>query len=288
MEYLLKIGNRLVSKLGLTVLALAIVAVVFATVAGPVAGGPRRAPVQGPGLPSHRDVRHARDPALLRFSRRLHSRRDRAALRAARLPPGRLQDHRVLQLHSADLGAGGGEPRPRRDPRLRLHGRDDGAQRHRQRPALLRAGAVETRARGACARRHDHGHDPRGDDRNHRRVRHDDDGACPAHDDQAGLQPWACVRHDSGLRHAGHPHSAQHHADHHGRPALGLGRQPVHGGAGSRADPGGLLSAVRGRHFLDQAGDGAPACARIAHDPEGGDGPAPLTQLPAAGVPDRD
>jgi tripartite ATP-independent transporter DctM subunit len=34
MEYLLKIGNRLVSKLGLTVLALAIVAVLFATVAG--------------------------------------------------------------------------------------------------------------------------------------------------------------------------------------------------------------------------------------------------------------
>ncbi|MGB8434228.1 MAG: TRAP transporter large permease subunit [Burkholderiales bacterium] len=34
MEYLLKIGNRLISKLGLTVLALAIVAVLFATVAG--------------------------------------------------------------------------------------------------------------------------------------------------------------------------------------------------------------------------------------------------------------
>jgi tripartite ATP-independent transporter DctM subunit len=34
MEYLLKIGNRLVSKLGLTVLALAIIAVVFATLAG--------------------------------------------------------------------------------------------------------------------------------------------------------------------------------------------------------------------------------------------------------------
>ena len=45
-----------------------------------------------------------------------------------------------------------------------------------------------------------------------------------ADDDQAGLQSRAGGRYDRRVRHARHPDSAQHHADHHGRPARRLGR----------------------------------------------------------------
>ena len=52
--------------------------------------------------------------------------------------------------------------------------------------------------------------------------------------------------------HAGHPDPAQHHADHHGRPDVGVGRQRLHGGLGAGARPGGALRHLRG-HAREQS-----------------------------------
>ena len=196
---------------------------------------PQGAAVLRAGLPADRDVPDAGGPAVLRLPGGVRPRRRGADLRPDRLLPRHLQAGRVLQLRAAHLGPGGREPRAGLDPDLHLHGRGDGAQRHRQRPALLRAGAAEARARRAGAGRHHHGHDPRRHDRHHRRVGDHDDRAGAAHHDAAGLQPRAGLRHHRGGGNARHSHTAEHHADHHGRPARRVGRAPVLGGARARA-----------------------------------------------------
>ena len=78
---------------------------------------------------------------------------------------------------------------------------------------------LEARARRAGAGRHHHGHDPRRHDRHHRRLGDHDDGAGAAHHDAAGLQPRAGLRHHRGGGNARNSHTAEYHADHHGRPA---------------------------------------------------------------------
>ena len=230
----------------------------------PVAGAAGRAAVVHPGLPADRDVRDPRAAAVLGLSGRVHSRRSRPAVRADRLCAGRVLADRVLQLPAADLGPGGREPGPGLDPGVRVHGRDDGAQRHRQRPALHRPGAAQAGARRAGAGGDHHGHDPRRDDRHHRRFGHHDDRARPADHDAPGLQPRAGLRHDRRFGHARHPDPALDHADHHGRPDVGLGRQRLHGGVGTGPGSGRALRDFRHRGRDGEALDGAAPAAEPA------------------------
>ena len=139
------------------------------------------------GLPADRDVPDARRPAVLGLPGGVRPGRRGADLRPDRLLPRHLQAGRVLQLRAAHLWPGGRELGAGLDPDLHLHGRRHGEERHRQRSALLRPGAAEARARRAGARRHHHGHDPRGHDRHHRRLGDHDDRAGAAHHDAAGL-----------------------------------------------------------------------------------------------------
>ena len=183
------------------------------------------------GLPADRDVPDAGRPAVLGLSGGVRPGRRGADLRPDRLLPRHLQAGRILQLRAAHLRPGGREPGAGLHPDLHLHGRRHGAERDRQRSPLLRAGAAEARARRAGARRHHHGHDPRGHDGHHRRFRDHDDGAGTAHHDAAGLQPRARLRHHRGGGNARHSHTAEHHADHHGRPAGRVRRPPVLGRA---------------------------------------------------------
>ena len=55
----------------------------------------------------------------------------------------RVMEDSAWRDRAAHLGPGGREPGAGRDPHLHLHGRDDGAQRHRPGPALLRAADPE-------------------------------------------------------------------------------------------------------------------------------------------------
>ena len=92
---------------------------------------------------------------------------------------------------------------------------------------------VEARSRCARAGGHHHGHHPRRDDRHHRGFRdHDDGPALPTMMRQGYSHALACGT-IAASGHARHPDPAEHHADHYGRPDVGVGRQRVHGRLGA-------------------------------------------------------
>ena len=280
------LGKSLGGMLGaLVVIGLVVIAAVVITMLPEHAR--KEAALFRAGLPADRDVPHAGDPAVLRLPGRLRARWRGIDLRPDRLLPRHVQADRVLQLRSAHLGAGGRESRAGLHPDFHLHGRGDGAQRHRQRAAVLRAGAAQARARRARARRHHHGNDPRRDDRNHRRVGDDDDRARAADHDAAGLQPRARLRHDCGCGNARDSDPAEHHADHHGRPARRFGRASVLGGTRAGADARRALPAVHLHRVVDLAAARSAAAARASGRAEGPDDAAALARLLPAGVPDR-
>ena len=75
-----------------------------------------------------------------------------------------------------------------------------------------------------------------------------------------GLQKFTFLRLYRGFGNFGHPHSAQHHADYHGRPDGCVGRQHVHGRNCPRTGPCLFLSGLCGDLRQTQAG-GRPTVA---------------------------
>ena len=124
----------------------------------------------------------------------------------------------------------------------------------------MRASVAKKSGRIARARGHYYGHGAGSDDRYYWRLGHHDDCPGPTDHDQTGLQKFTFLWLYRGFRNSGHPHSAQHHADYHGRPDGCVGRQHVHGRNRPRTGPCLFLPGLCGGLRQTQAG-GRPTVA---------------------------